>query len=158
MQSYAGKKRINIIWMCRDAGLIEFIIHKFDVTGVSANSFVVIFYTGDRELLLPKNLPVNFFIFRKRPNLEEGISGIVTAIASGEGLPEDICELLFWSWLFCLHNRSSLKLRPVLFETQMTTKGLLLISLPPRGSKWHSAVLAVFTRMRKCLSMHLSLQ
>jgi len=37
MQSYAGKKRINIIWMCWDyTGLIQFIIHKFDTTAMSA--------------------------------------------------------------------------------------------------------------------------
>lgn len=37
MQSYAGKKRINDIWMCWDyTGLIQFIIHKFDITAMSA--------------------------------------------------------------------------------------------------------------------------
>ena len=29
--NYADKKRINIVWMCRDAGLIEYILHKVDI-------------------------------------------------------------------------------------------------------------------------------
>ena len=94
MLSYAGKKRINIIWMCRDPGLIEYFLHKVDINAVTKNSFALIFYTGKRELVLPNHLPINFFIFRSRPNLEETISGIVTAIHSGEGLPEEMCKFL----------------------------------------------------------------
>jgi hypothetical protein len=30
-----------------DAGLINYIIHKFDITAVSPNLFVIIFYNGD---------------------------------------------------------------------------------------------------------------
>ena len=47
MQTYAGKKRINMIWMCRDAGLIEYFLHKFDIESVTKNSFALIFYTGE---------------------------------------------------------------------------------------------------------------
>ncbi|KAL7539101.1 hypothetical protein ACHAXR_009022 [Thalassiosira sp. AJA248-18] len=90
MLSYVGIKRINIIWMCRDPGLVEYILHKIDIHTVTKNSFALIFYTGKRDLLLPKDLPVNLFIFRSRPNLEETISGIVTSIDSGEGLPEEM--------------------------------------------------------------------
>lgn len=92
MLSYAGKKRINIIWMCRDAGLIEYFLHKIDIFTVTKNSFALIYYTGRQELVLPNNLPLNFFIFQYRPNLEQVISGIVAAIHSGDGLPEDIYE------------------------------------------------------------------
>jgi hypothetical protein len=120
MLSYAGKKRINIIWMCRDAGLIEFFLHKLDIFTVTKNSFALIYYTGKEELVLPTYLPLNFFIFQYRPNLEQVslarglpklelvilshqilllsrfveqvISGVVAAIHSGDGLPEDICE------------------------------------------------------------------
>ena len=71
MLSYAGKKRINIIWMCRDAGLIEYFLHKLDIFTVTKNSFALIYYTGRQELVLPNNLPLNFFIFQYRPNLEQ---------------------------------------------------------------------------------------
>ena len=51
-----------------------------------------IFYTGKRELALPRDLPSNVFIFKRRPNLEHTITGIVTSIHSGEGLPESMLE------------------------------------------------------------------
>ena len=49
MLSYAGKKRINIIWMCRDPGLVEYFLHKVDITAVTKNSFALIFYTGKQN-------------------------------------------------------------------------------------------------------------
>jgi len=91
--NYAGKKRINIVWMCRDPGLVEHILHKVDVAAITAKSFAFIFYTGTRELALPKNLPLNVFIFTIRPHLEHTVTGIITAIHSGEGLPEKMYEL-----------------------------------------------------------------
>ena len=62
------------------------------MSAITRNSFALIFYTGQRELSLPKHLPVNIFIFRSRPNLEYTITGIVTAIHSGKGLPEEMYE------------------------------------------------------------------
>ncbi len=53
-------------------------------------SYVFIFYTGKRELALPRNLPVNVFIFNCRPHLEHIITGIVASIHSGDGLPETL--------------------------------------------------------------------
>jgi hypothetical protein len=93
MLNYAGKKRVNIIWMCRDAGLVEYILHKFDIDEITRNAYAFIFYTGKRELALPRQLPVNVFIFTTRPNLEENIAGIITAIHSGDGLPEVLYEM-----------------------------------------------------------------
>ncbi len=92
MLNYAGKKRINIIWMCRDAGLVEYILHKVDIEAITKNSYAFIYYTGKRELALPKNLPLNLFIINSRPDLEESITGIVTSIHSGEDLPEELYE------------------------------------------------------------------
>jgi len=92
MLNYAGKKRVNIIWMCREAGLVEYILHKVDIEALTKNSYAFIYYTGKRELALPKNLPVNLFIFTSRPRLEETITSIVTSIHSGEDLPEELYE------------------------------------------------------------------
>ncbi|KAL7550023.1 hypothetical protein ACHAWF_015459 [Thalassiosira exigua] len=92
MLTYAGKKRVNIIWMCRDPGLIEYFLHKCDIEAVTRNSFLLVFYTGKRDLVLPEKLPRTFFIFRQRPKLEETISGIIAAIHSGEGLPEEMYQ------------------------------------------------------------------
>ncbi|KAK1735733.1 NADPH oxidase [Skeletonema marinoi] len=90
--NYAGKKRINVVWVCRDPGLVEYILHKFDIGAVTEKSYAFIFYTGTRELAMPKDLPANIFIFTGRPHLEHTITGIVTAIHSGHGLPEEIYE------------------------------------------------------------------
>eukprot|EP00577_Skeletonema_sp_RCC1716_P010312 CAMPEP_0113408760 /NCGR_PEP_ID=MMETSP0013_2-20120614/20780_1 /TAXON_ID=2843 ORGANISM="Skeletonema costatum, Strain 1716" /NCGR_SAMPLE_ID=MMETSP0013_2 /ASSEMBLY_ACC=CAM_ASM_000158 /LENGTH=835 /DNA_ID=CAMNT_0000294821 /DNA_START=79 /DNA_END=2586 /DNA_ORIENTATION=- /assembly_acc=CAM_ASM_000158 len=90
--NYAGKKRINVVWACRDPGLVEYILHKIDIGAITKKSYAFIFYTGTRELALPKDLPSNIFIFTGRPHLEHTITGIVTAIHSGDGLPEEIYE------------------------------------------------------------------
>ncbi len=92
MLNYAGKKRVNIIWMCRDAGLVEYILHKVDIEAITKNSYAFIYYTGKRELALPQKLPLNLFIINSRPDLEESITGIVAAIHSGEDLPEELYE------------------------------------------------------------------
>ena len=95
MLSYVGKKRVNVIWACRDPGLVEYFLHNVDLRAITMHSFALIFYTGkSRELDLPRKLPPNFFVFRTRPDLEKTISGIVSVIESGEGLPEEICESL----------------------------------------------------------------
>eukprot|EP00577_Skeletonema_sp_RCC1716_P009407 CAMPEP_0113382790 /NCGR_PEP_ID=MMETSP0013_2-20120614/6028_1 /TAXON_ID=2843 ORGANISM="Skeletonema costatum, Strain 1716" /NCGR_SAMPLE_ID=MMETSP0013_2 /ASSEMBLY_ACC=CAM_ASM_000158 /LENGTH=652 /DNA_ID=CAMNT_0000265317 /DNA_START=138 /DNA_END=2093 /DNA_ORIENTATION=+ /assembly_acc=CAM_ASM_000158 len=90
--NYAGKKRINVVWVCRDPGLVEYILHKFDIGAITEKSYAFIFYTGTRELALPKDLPANIFIFTGRPHLEHTITGIVTAFHSGDGLPEEMYE------------------------------------------------------------------
>eukprot|EP00984_Skeletonema_dohrnii_P014383 scaffold6034_cov87-Skeletonema_dohrnii-CCMP3373.AAC.3 len=90
--NYAGKKRINVVWVCRDPGLVEYILHKFDIGAITKKSYAFIFYTGTRELALPKDLPSNIFIFTGRPHLEHTITGIVTAIHSGDGLPEEMFD------------------------------------------------------------------
>ena len=90
--NYAGKKRINVVWVCRDPGLVEYILHKFDIGAITKKSYAFIFYTGTRELALPKDLPTNIFIFTGRPHLEYTITGILTAIHSGDGLPEEMYE------------------------------------------------------------------
>ncbi len=81
-----------LLVQCRDPGLIEYTLHKIDISAITKKSYAFIFYTGDRDLALPKHLPVNIFIFRSRPNLENTITGIITAIHSGEGLPEEMYE------------------------------------------------------------------
>ena len=88
--NYAGKKRINVVWSCRDPGLVEYILHKIDIGAITKKSYAFIFYTGKRELALPKDLPSNVFIFTGRPHLEHTITGIITAIHSGDGLPEEM--------------------------------------------------------------------
>ena len=92
MLNYAGKKRINIIWMCRDPGLVEYVLHKMNIEEITKNSYAFIYYTGKRELALPKNLPVNVFIFNCRPKLEESVACIFASIQSGANLPKELYD------------------------------------------------------------------
>mmetsp|Transcript_21234 Transcript_21234/g.60918 ORF Transcript_21234/g.60918 Transcript_21234/m.60918 type:complete len:444 (-) Transcript_21234:984-2315(-) len=89
---YADVKRVNVIWTCRDAGLVEYFLHKMDLSAISQYSFLLIFYTGHRELVVPRLLPVNFFILRTRPSLTGTIAGIISLIEKGEDLPEEMYE------------------------------------------------------------------
>eukprot|EP00563_Minutocellus_polymorphus_P014570 CAMPEP_0181047182 /NCGR_PEP_ID=MMETSP1070-20121207/14741_1 /TAXON_ID=265543 /ORGANISM="Minutocellus polymorphus, Strain NH13" /LENGTH=368 /DNA_ID=CAMNT_0023125833 /DNA_START=57 /DNA_END=1163 /DNA_ORIENTATION=+ len=91
-QLYKEVKRVNVIWTCRDAGLVEYFLHKMDLSAISQYAFLIIFYTGKRDLVLPKHLPANFFIFRTRPALESTIAGIISLIERGEDLPEEMYE------------------------------------------------------------------
>lgn len=52
VQRYNKKKRINMIWTCRDAGLVEYFLHRMDLSAITQYSFLLIFYTGHRDLVL----------------------------------------------------------------------------------------------------------
>jgi len=89
-QYSSTSRRLNLVWICRDAGLIEHFISNVDF---SNNGYTLIYYTGKvRALILKDKLPPNVLIFNGRPDLERTISGIVHAIASGDGLPEECCS------------------------------------------------------------------
>ena len=92
VQRYQEIKRVNVIWTCRDAGLVEYVLHKMDLSAISQYAFLLIFYTGPRDLVVPKRLPANFFIFRTRPVFERTIAGIISVIERGEDLPEEMCK------------------------------------------------------------------
>lgn len=88
IKQYAStNRRLNLIWICRDAGLVE---HFLTNVHFGTNGYTLIYYTGKRSLVLQDDLPPNIFIFDGRPNLERSISGIVHSIVSGEGLPEEL--------------------------------------------------------------------
>jgi hypothetical protein len=73
-------RRINLIWMYRDASLVEFILNsvEFDDDAVS-----LIYYTGKRKLSITKELPETAYVFNQRPNLRNAITNIVDAIENG---------------------------------------------------------------------------
>ena len=92
MQTYVDTKRVNIVWICRDPGLIEYFLHNVDFSFITKSSFIFIFYTGKRELVLPSNLHTNLLIFQARPDLKQLFAGIISIIESGEDLPEEMCK------------------------------------------------------------------
>ena len=80
-------RRCNLLWMCRDASLVEFYLSavEFDDDG-----YTVVYYTGKRELCVDTSrLPARVLVFAKRPNLPRAIQGLIHAIETGTGLPED---------------------------------------------------------------------
>ena len=93
IEAYQETKRVNVVWVCRDPGLVEYVLQKVDLRAITKYSFVLIFYTGERDLVLPRYLPANFFLFRTRPNLERTVAGIVACVESGNDLPEEMYTL-----------------------------------------------------------------
>lgn len=81
-------RRLNLVWICRDAGLVEHFLQNVEF---STDGYSLIYYTGKRSIILPEmKLPSNVFLFNGRPDLEKTISGIIHSIVSGEGLPEEL--------------------------------------------------------------------
>eukprot|EP00976_Prorocentrum_cordatum_P044404 898202-Prorocentrum_minimum.AAC.1 len=63
-----GERRCNLIWVCREAALVEFFLSRgsFDRAG-----WTLIYYTGAAELVLPRKLPRTVLIIRGRPDLDK---------------------------------------------------------------------------------------
>ncbi|KAL7465886.1 hypothetical protein ACHAXS_006189 [Conticribra weissflogii] len=90
IKQYAStSRRLNLVWICRDAGLVEHFVTNVEFSGYG---HILIYYTGGnkRSIVLGNDLPPNVFIFNGRPNLERTISGIIHSISSGDGLPEEL--------------------------------------------------------------------
>ena len=73
-------RQVHLIWMCRDAELVEFYVKtvQFD-----PDAWTFIYYTGKRKLVLgarPENPRLK--ILTGRPNLEELILGIIDNVES----------------------------------------------------------------------------
>jgi len=90
-QYISTKRRVNLVWMCKDAGLVEHFVGT-TLNHLGGLGYILIYYTGTRPIVLDKDLPANMLIFHGRPNLEKTISGIVYSIASGNGLPEELAK------------------------------------------------------------------
>jgi hypothetical protein len=88
-QYSSTSRRLNLVWICRDAGLVEHFLQNVEF---GSDGYTLIYYTGKRSLILRDDLPPNVFMFNGRPNLERTISGIISSIATGEGLPEELSK------------------------------------------------------------------
>jgi len=74
IEGHAHTRKMHLIWMCRDASLLEFIMDygaRFDV-----DAYTFIFYTGKRELVFKRPIPYNVFLLSGRPDLEQLIVSI----------------------------------------------------------------------------------
>jgi ferric-chelate reductase len=84
IKSLADFRKMHLIWMVRDASLLEFMF-DFGIA-VDDDAYTIIFYTGKRELVFKRPLPYNVLIFKGRPNLDNLIVSLVQATMNGEEL------------------------------------------------------------------------
>lgn len=89
LNMFQETRRVNLIWMCRDPSLIEYFV---SAVPFPASSFVLIYYTGKKKLLLNESVPGNVLLFKGRPVLDRVVTGIVERIETEQGLPEMIVE------------------------------------------------------------------
>jgi len=89
LDRYKKVRRINLIWSCRDAALIEFFVNMVEFPD---DAFIFIFYTGKTPLSLGKDAPPNVLVFKGRPNLDKVITGMIYRIETNCFLPEDIVQ------------------------------------------------------------------
>jgi hypothetical protein len=87
-QYSSTSRRMNLIWVCRDAALVEHFLQSLDV---GADGHILIYYTGKRPLYLCDDLPPNVVLFKGRPDLEKTISGVILSTVNDEsGLPNEL--------------------------------------------------------------------
>jgi ferric-chelate reductase len=84
IKSLANSRTMHLLWMVRDASLLEFMF-DFGIA-VDDDAYTIIFYTGRRELVFKRPLPYNVLIFKGRPNLDSLIVSLIQATMNGEEL------------------------------------------------------------------------
>ena len=84
IKSLADHRKMHLIWMVRDASLLEFMF-DFGIV-VDDDAYTLIFYTGKRELVFRRPLPYNVLIFKGRPDLDDLIVSLIQATKTEEEL------------------------------------------------------------------------
>lgn len=75
IHSLADTRKMHLVWICRDASMLEFMIDygtKFD-----EDAYTLIFYTGEREPVFRHRLPYNVKLLKGRPNLHTLIPSLI---------------------------------------------------------------------------------
>ena len=85
--SHKHTRRVNLIWSCRDASLVEYFLEHADWPH---DSWTLIYYTGKRKLQLSDKLPQSVLIFAGRPSWEAVLCEVIRGIETGDSLPESI--------------------------------------------------------------------
>lgn len=87
LASHKHSRRVNMIWLCRDASLVEYFLNH---ASFPTDAWTIIYYTGKKQLEMPEDkLPRSVLIFNGRPDLNGVICELVSGIETGAGLPED---------------------------------------------------------------------
>lgn len=61
--TYRDTRRVNLVWVCRDASLLEFYLDK---CAFGSDGWTLIYFTGKRKLRLPHQLAPTVLIFYGR--------------------------------------------------------------------------------------------
>lgn len=75
VQSLALTRKMHLVWIVRDASLLEFMMDYG--TRLDECAFTFVFYTGERELIFKRSLPYNVFLLKGRPNLAQLIPSLI---------------------------------------------------------------------------------
>ena len=83
----AGSRKVNVVWMCRQADLIEYFLRTVPFDG---RAWTIIYYTGKRKLVLSEEPFIKnprLLLLRGRPDLRRLILDIMHACETGGDLP-----------------------------------------------------------------------
>jgi ferric-chelate reductase len=75
IKSLADHRKMHLIWIVREASLLEFMI-DYGIT-FDQDAYTLIFYTGERELVFRRELPFNVFLFKGRPEMDKLILSLI---------------------------------------------------------------------------------
>lgn len=84
IKSLEDHRKMHLIWMVRDASLLEFMIDygfKFD-----EDAYTLIFYTGTRDVVFRRSLPYNVYMLKGRPDLDQIITSLIKCTKTVEGI------------------------------------------------------------------------
>ena len=84
------ERRLNLVWICRDPGLVEYFLTSVEFD-FADQGHTLVYYTGQRPLVIDRDLPSHMHIYQGRPNIQRTLAGIIASISSGmETLPENV--------------------------------------------------------------------
>jgi hypothetical protein len=89
LQSLKNHRRVSLIWLCRDASMVEFYLEH---TSFDNDAYTLIYYTGKQKLKMDRRLPPMVFIFECRPDLRSTVCMIIKSIESEDCLPEEMVK------------------------------------------------------------------
>ncbi len=84
VREHAGERRVSLLWMCRDASLLEFFLRGYIFQDLD---FTIVYYTGKSTLQIPKGLPSSVSIMKGRPNIQETVAEVIRCVENGKPLP-----------------------------------------------------------------------
>merc|ERR1711957_1078525 len=83
MNTCCLSRSVNLIWICRDASMVEFYLSNMIL---AKGSWAVIYYTGTRPLAISRILPKTVLVFAHRPDFDSIIRHIILAVETNSDI------------------------------------------------------------------------